>query len=209
MKHPFNLGILGGAGPRACVHFQQLFLDAWARETGAWRDSEFPRLIVDTQAFESVTENGPEDCEKLRDEIHAGATRLREAGAQAFVIPCFSIHQVWPTMFTVIDWIDLRAIALNRYPDEQVPAVMLQAENSDMMIEWANKIGPVYRAPDQEYVTELIKAGMGNGPTVITSDSKRCILGCSELSLHEWPGDVYDCLKESAEGLVKLIQVFG
>lgn len=85
-----RIGILGGMGPQATLHFYQLILD----HTAASRDQDHPPAIIDsntkvpdrTAAILSGQDNAV--IKALRE----SAQRLVTAGAQLIAIPCNTAH---------------------------------------------------------------------------------------------------------------------
>lgn len=233
MKHQFTLGILGGAGPRSATLFQQYFLDAWSEQTGCFHDIAYPRIIMDTQALEGMDETGPVDEGLLFSSISKGVRRFKDE-VDAFVVPCYSAHRVYSLGMTGAIWVDLRSLALDMIHgivSETNPVVMFEAEGTHASRDsfgdlWKKRFGyePLRTYHDSRYFLNRIIKGLMGSEDVSKDIDSLCreyqrtqesftagaprvmgILGCSELSLAKWPMPVFNALKASAHGLVKLI----
>jgi len=222
MKTPYTLGILGGAGPRAAVKFQQYFLDAWNELTGSWRDADFPRLVVDTKPLKGMNETGISDLSRFEKDIWWRIDSVDFSHCDAVVVPCFSAHSMWKPRNHGQRWINLRHLAMEQFEPPQHPysITMLEAEGTTpedktFRREWENHFN-TYVCPlgpgGKQIVEKLIQEGMGKDTqryfAPCFGGSKDIhILGCSELSLvNLWNMNTYDALKGSAIGLSKYIK---
>jgi aspartate/glutamate racemase len=178
--------------------------------------------LIDTQAFDGMSEGGPIDNQDLEVSIYAGAKRLQAAGASAFVVPCFSAHRIHSQYLDTIPWFNLRHLAMNQFRPSNRQVMMLEAgctnEKCSFKNEWENHFGEILKLPydhESQLVNRVISNLMGNRPVgyiigplanLFSQDNVEIILGCSELSLADWhPLRVFDALKASAEGLAKFI----
>ena len=89
MKH--LLGILGGMGAAAGVHFAQMLIQE-AQKRGAKHDDEFPHFMLYNLPLSGMSENGVDDPVMVSNFVGAGLTRLKLAGCDKFLIACNSVH---------------------------------------------------------------------------------------------------------------------
>ncbi len=104
------LGILGGMGTAAGLHFQQLFFEI-CNEHGIKRDQDYPEWIYFNASkapdrTEALLYNKPSPANYLIDVIN----KLEKAGADRVVIICNTAHSFYEEIInqTNIPWIDLQ-----------------------------------------------------------------------------------------------------
>ncbi|MBI4280977.1 amino acid racemase [Candidatus Uhrbacteria bacterium] len=109
-EKPFCIGIIGGMGPRATVHFQNLLLEA----TGEKTDQEYPPFICASASrlpdrSRLLAEGRGEELAQRLAEI---GRKLEDAGATVLVMPCLTAHAVWPSLQPLlkIPLLDLAAL---------------------------------------------------------------------------------------------------
>jgi aspartate racemase len=85
------IGILGGMGPAATADLYLRIVRFFKREYGAFRDSDFPRIVIESVPIPDVV--GSLEDERLTcDMLCEAARRLEAAGCRVIAIACNSVQ---------------------------------------------------------------------------------------------------------------------
>ena len=219
---PLAVGVIGGMGPAATVHFMSRILAL----TPAVRDEDHLRLIVDCNPKvpnrnEAVKAAGPSPAETLA----RMARGLHRAGAEVLVMPCNAAHAFAGAIAaaTPLPFIDLfeatadEALALGRGPvgvlaaDGALAAGLYQAAfarrgmgvilrdavGQRLFMELiyrikAGEVGPGARAEMRRHSDALARAG-----------ARVLVAGCTEIPLVLSPADIDIPLVDCVDALAR------
>src|SRR5581483_8630499 len=89
-----TIGVLGGIGPVATVHFYHTLLKIAQQQYGAIQDQDYPHLIINSLAFEGSSEYGLDgNGDMVLEQLLDGSESLQRAGVDLIVVPCGSAHR--------------------------------------------------------------------------------------------------------------------
>jgi aspartate racemase len=89
---PLSIGILGGMGPRATLHFYEQLLN-YARDAySAKRDIEYPHIFVESLPLPDFTASSFGDQTHAEKSLCEAATRLESVGSELIAMPCNTAH---------------------------------------------------------------------------------------------------------------------
>ncbi|SEE76074.1 aspartate/glutamate racemase family protein [Ruania alba] len=220
------IGVLGGMGPAASVHFQARLVQL----TPAERDADHPTTVVwsDPRVPDRVAAlrgTGASPVPALR----RGVGVLRSAGASVIAVPCNTVHPFLPEVLPPGGWVDMITTAAARLAADGATRVGVLATAATlehgMYTHALAEHGIEAHAPaDQEAILELIAAvKAGRAPsdllarlgttvrTVLADGCDAVLIACTELSVvaaagGEEPGMV-DALDELARETLRRVGV--
>jgi len=196
MNQP-RLGILGGFGAVAGLHFTGQFLDAFTKARAPFLDNEYPEFIYYNASTHIVDDSGCVDnnSEMLMNKVEA----LRDCGVNTLVCPCVSIT---PYLREITDAVGIELIdglvLANKYIDQMFPRsdVVVFASKSTVGSKWFRSLCSKYTFPspqEQLLLNKAICAVMRNDCSeALVSDIAELansysdtpiLLACSELPL--------------------------
>lgn len=195
---PAVIGVLGGMGPAAGVHFQRRLIEL----TPASRDSDHPRVVVWTDPsipdrVAALRGDGESPVPALRH----GYALLRSAGATVVAVPCNTVHPFLSEALGADSYVDMISSTAEQIRTEHLSRVGVLATSATLehgiydRALASHGIEAVHPA-DQDVVLGVIaavKAGEAVEPlrkqlmTVIEDLTARgcdgVLLGCTELSV--------------------------
>ncbi len=86
-----TLGILGGMGPQASLHFCEKLLELSVKNHGAKTNADYPPFLLKSLPVPDLIESR-DDEEKTITMVEKGAHDLRLAGADFLVMTCNTMH---------------------------------------------------------------------------------------------------------------------
>ena len=220
--HARTVGVIGGMGPAATVHFMGRVLDL----TPAASDQDHLRLIVDNNSGvldrnAAVAGNGPSPAPVLV----AMARGLERAGAEMLVMPCNTAHAFAGAIVAASDlpFIDLIEAAADEAAARKVSRVGVLAADGCLqagLYQHAfarRRIEPVLLEPRAQArfmaLLHAIKAGdrgadVRSGMRVLADElvgagAQALVAGCTEVPLVLGPEDVAVPLTDSLDALAR------
>lgn len=85
------LGVLGGMGPQASVHFYDLLIRTSIKQYNVKKNADFPHILLDNIPVPDLVKS-KEDEERTVAIVEEEARRLKEAGADFLALPCNTMH---------------------------------------------------------------------------------------------------------------------
>lgn len=85
------LGVLGGMGPQASVHFYDLLIRTSIKKYGVRKNADFPHILIDNIPVPDLVKS-KEDEERTVAIVEEEAQRLKKAGADFLALPCNTMH---------------------------------------------------------------------------------------------------------------------
>jgi aspartate racemase len=85
-----TLGVIGGMGPEATALFYSRLIRACQQRFGAAKDSDYPRVILDSLPVDDFVDDRPNP--EVLQRLLSSARTLQSLGADYVVMPCCSIH---------------------------------------------------------------------------------------------------------------------
>lgn len=228
-----TIGILGGMGPNASADFLGRLLRIASRTYGAVQDDEYPAIILNSLALQGFEIGGVQDLQLLERQLVSGVQLLEQAGASFVVIPCNTVHCLYPALCNAVEIPILHiaestANAVRRYGIRTVGLCASVTTVQTKLYEIAcRQRGIETLVPDaagQQLVNEVIEAVMSGiyGDAELlklksvilrlqSSGADGVILGCTELPLainQKWTDvPLFDSLQILAEKTVE--QTYG
>jgi aspartate racemase len=201
---PFRIGIVGGMGPQAGVHLQQLIIEA----TPAQRDQDHFQVVCFTnpqvpERMRSLAEDGGR---RYAEAVRASARLLVGAGVTHIVIPCNTAHARLAEIRDGVDVpiVNMVELALQALVDEHGrdrPVGLLATVGTIDQGVYQNGLAGVALdwvlpdEPDQRRVSEAILAVKVNegsrvgadlltvARTLVGRGARVILVGCTELSM--------------------------
>lgn len=220
-----TIGILGGMGPNASADFLGRLLRIASRTYGAVQDDEYPAIILNSLALQGFEIGGVQDLRLIERQLVSGVQLLEQAGASFIVIPCNTVHCLYPALCNAVEIPILHiaestADAVRRYGIRTVGLCASVTTVQTKLYETAcRQRGIETLVPDaagQMLVNEVIEAVMSGiyGDEELlklksvvlrlqSSGAEGVILGCTELPLainQKWTDvPLFDSLQILAE----------
>lgn len=224
-----TIGILGGMGPNASADFLGRLLRIASRTYGAVQDDEYPAIILNSLALQGFEIGGVQDLRLIERQLVSGVRLLEKAGASFIVIPCNTVHCLYPSLCAAINLPILHiaestADAVKQYGIQKVGLCASVTTVQTKLYETAcRQRGIETLVPDaagQKLVNEVIEAIMSGiyGDAELlklksvilrlqSSGAEGVILGCTELPLainQKWTDVLlFDSLQILAEQTVE------
>ncbi len=85
------LGVLGGMGPQASIHFYDLLIRISIKKYGVQKNADFPHILIDNIPVPDLVKS-KEDENKTVAIVEEEARRLGRAGAEVLAMPCNTMH---------------------------------------------------------------------------------------------------------------------
>lgn len=228
-----TIGILGGMGPNASADFLSRLLRIASRTYGAVQDDEYPAIILNSLALQGFGVSGVQDLRLVEKQLISGVQLLEQSGSSFVVIPCNTVHCLYPSLCSaigipILHIAESTADAVKRYGIRTVGLCASVTTVQTKLYETAcQQRGIETLVPDasgQKMVNEVIEAVMSGNyddqellklKSVIlrlqSMGAEGVILGCTELPLvinQKWTDvPLFDSLQILAEKTVE--QAYG
>jgi aspartate racemase len=198
------LGVLGGMGPQASIHFYELLIRMSVERHGARTNSDFPHVLIDNIPVPDLVKS-KDDEDQTVAMVEEEARRLAKAGADVLAMPCNTMH-LYAARFraaSALPFISMVEGVVRRVETDQKKKVGLLGTittmNSTLYTEHLKAKNIEVNLPDKEtqkkigtVIHTIITSNFGDKEKdilkhaideLVAKGSEGIILGCTELPL--------------------------
>jgi aspartate racemase len=131
-----RIGILGGMGPEATLHFMQLLYKSLSEALHPCSDQEYPDMTIlmentTPDRTEAIQEENPETAQRINKAI----ANLILSGCDPVAIPCITAHALVEPRWFDAGVIDFRQCVIDRYETDTPQQVAILATEGGLVSE--------------------------------------------------------------------------